>query len=62
MFSLKGERVMNLAIMEQAAPSLQPCGFVSNLQTLVWFPVFFFFFSQLLPRDRPQFQGHSGTD
>lgn len=34
---------MNLiATMEQGATSLQPCGFVSNLQTSVWFPVFFF--------------------
>lgn len=31
-----------LATIEQGATSLQPCGFVSNLQTSVWFPVFFF--------------------
>lgn len=43
MFSLRGENLNLLAIMEHASLSLQPCGFVSDLQTLVWFPVYFFF-------------------
>lgn len=61
MFSPRGENLNLLAIMEHASLSLQPCGFVSDLQTLVWFPVCFFL-SQLLPTERPQFQGHSGSD
>lgn len=46
MLSLRAERVMNLlTIMEHAVLSLQLCGFVSHLQTMVWFPVCFFFHS-----------------
>lgn len=47
MLSLRGVRVMSLfTIMEHAALSLQLCGFVSHLQTLVWFPVCFFYSCQ----------------
>lgn len=51
MFSLRGENLNLLAIMEHASLSLQPCGFVSDLQTLVWFPVYFFCHSCCLQKD-----------
>lgn len=46
-----------LAILEHGALFTRQCGLFSILQTLVWFPVVCF--SQLLPRERPQFQGQS---
>lgn len=49
-----------LAIMEHGALIVQKCGLASKVQSLVWFPVVCF--SQLLPWERPQFQGQSRFD